>query len=241
MEPVTIQDTKWTILQMTQGPKHQHVKLRGLSGLPTKSIQSERYSRSLEKHDLPTQVRKFKCTLMPKIWIPKLCASMIASNWTCRIPNLGQGARRCGPRNNCCADKSKRRQIIFHGRFGILSLFTKKPMNTKVGDNFVEDNLDTEFALFGVRTWGIWRRQGRAANQEKFGRCWVYGNQIRFSPKEDLVQGKLEDAPRLPKGINTTPWAPKEGGSIHPFIREPPTQTKGTGRKPTAAASPRVA
>jgi hypothetical protein len=30
------------------------------------------------------------------------------------------------------------------------------------------------------------------------------------------MQGKLEFAPRLPKGINITPWAPKEGEpSIH--------------------------
>jgi hypothetical protein len=48
----------------------------------------------------------------------------------------------------------------------ILSPFPSKEMNTKVEDNFVEHNLDTEFALFGVRTWEIWRRQGRAANQE---------------------------------------------------------------------------
>jgi hypothetical protein len=39
-------------------------------------------------------------------------------------------------------------------------------MNTKVGGNFVPDNQDTEFALFGVRTWEIWRRQGRATNQK---------------------------------------------------------------------------
>jgi hypothetical protein len=39
-------------------------------------------------------------------------------------------------------------------------------MNTKVGDNFAAHNLDTEFALFGVRMWEIWCRQGRAANQE---------------------------------------------------------------------------
>jgi hypothetical protein len=26
------------------------------------------------------------------------------------------------------------------------------------------------------------------------------------------VQGKVEHAPRLPKGVNTTPWVPKEGG-----------------------------
>jgi hypothetical protein len=32
------------------------------------------------------------------------------------------------------------------------------------------------------------------------------------------VQGKVEHAPRLPKGINTPHWAPKEGWSIHPSI-----------------------
>jgi hypothetical protein len=74
----------------------------------------------------------------------------------------------------------------------------------------------------------------------KSGRVWFYGNQVHFSPKEDLVQGKVEDAPRLPKGINTTLWAPKEGWSIHPFIREPLTRRRSTGRKPTTAASPRV-
>jgi hypothetical protein len=31
---------------------------------------------------------------------------------------------------------------------GILSLFTRKPMHTKVEDNFVAHNLDTKFALF---------------------------------------------------------------------------------------------
>jgi hypothetical protein len=48
----------------------------------------------------------------------------------------------------------------------ILSSFLKKEMNTKVEDNFVAHNLDTEFALFGVREWEIWRWQGRTANQE---------------------------------------------------------------------------
>jgi hypothetical protein len=45
----------------------------------------------------------------------------------------------------------------------------------------------------------------------KYVRDRFYGNQVPFSPKEDVVQGKVEHAPRLPKGINTTPWAPKEG------------------------------
>jgi hypothetical protein len=48
----------------------------------------------------------------------------------------------------------------------ILSSFPRKEMSTKVEYNFVAHNLDTEFALFGARTWEIWRRQGRAANQE---------------------------------------------------------------------------
>jgi hypothetical protein len=48
----------------------------------------------------------------------------------------------------------------------ILSSFPMKEMNTKVEANFVAHNLDTEFALFGVRTCEIWCRQGRAANQE---------------------------------------------------------------------------
>jgi hypothetical protein len=48
----------------------------------------------------------------------------------------------------------------------ILSSFPRKEMNTKVEDNFVAHNLDTKFGLFGVQTWEIWLRQGRAANQE---------------------------------------------------------------------------
>jgi hypothetical protein len=49
---------------------------------------------------------------------------------------------------------------------GILSLFPRKEMNTKVEYNFVEHNLNTKFALFAVRTGEIWHRQGRVANQE---------------------------------------------------------------------------
>jgi hypothetical protein len=49
---------------------------------------------------------------------------------------------------------------------GILSSFSRKAMNTKVGDNFVAHNLDTRFALFGVRTWEIWCQQRRSMNQE---------------------------------------------------------------------------
>jgi hypothetical protein len=79
-----------------------------------------------------------------------------------------------GPRNPCYAVTPKSEQILFegrnHNRFSsktkILSSFTRKEMNTKVEHNFVAHNLDSEFALFDVRTWEIWRQQGRAANQE---------------------------------------------------------------------------
>jgi hypothetical protein len=55
----------------------------------------------------------------------------------------------------------------------------------------------------------------------KSGWGWFYGNQVCFSPKEDLVQGKVGHAPRHPKGINTTPRRPKMVTHGHPFIGEP--------------------
>jgi hypothetical protein len=76
----------------------------------------------------------------------------------------------------------------------------------------------------------------------KFGWGWFYGNQVPSSPKEDLMQRKVEHAPRLPKGINTTPWAAKEVWSIHPFIREPPTWSEAPGgsrRPPEVLELPR--
>jgi hypothetical protein len=62
----------------------------------------------------------------------------------------------------------------------ILFSFPRKEMNTKVEDNFVVHNLDTEFALFGVRAWEIWRRQGRAANQENLDEADFM--QTKFAP-----------------------------------------------------------
>jgi hypothetical protein len=49
---------------------------------------------------------------------------------------------------------------------GIIYLFPRNAINTKVGDNFMAHNPDTEFVLFGVRTWEICLRQGMSANQE---------------------------------------------------------------------------
>jgi hypothetical protein len=126
MKPVTSQNTWWTWLQMDQGPKHQHVKLKGLGGLPTRSTQPERYSCSPEQHHLLVQILRLKRPLMAKVWLPKLWASTIPSIWTCGRPNSSQGARRYGPRNASCVNKSRIRQIIFRCYFGILSSFPRK-------------------------------------------------------------------------------------------------------------------
>jgi hypothetical protein len=66
------------------------------------------------------------------------------------------------------AAQSVRNQNILSSKadLGILSSFPRKEMHTKVGGNFMPYNQDTEFTLFGVRTWEIWRRQGRATKQE---------------------------------------------------------------------------
>jgi hypothetical protein len=59
---------------MDQGPKHQHVKLWGLGGLPMRSTQPERYSHSPEQHDLSVQILRLKRPLMVIVWLPKLWA-----------------------------------------------------------------------------------------------------------------------------------------------------------------------
>jgi hypothetical protein len=112
------------------------------------------------------QIRRLKRPLMAKVWLPKLWISTIPSIWMCGRPNSGQGARRYGPWNASCADDPKSDRLYSEAVFGILSSFPRKPTNTKVGYNFVAHNLDTKFALFGVRTWEISYRQGRAVNQE---------------------------------------------------------------------------
>jgi hypothetical protein len=56
-------------------------------------------------------------------------------------------------------------------------------MNTKVEDNFVAHNLDTEFALFGVRTWDVWRRQGRIVNHENLDETDFMETKFAYLPR----------------------------------------------------------
>ena len=79
-----------------------------------------------------------------------------------RVKELGDMA----PEMPAAQTSPKSDRLSSEAVLGILCSFPRKAMNTKVGDNFVAHNLDTEFALFGVRTWEIWCRKGRAVNQE---------------------------------------------------------------------------
>jgi hypothetical protein len=91
----------------------------------------------------------------------------------------------------------------------ILSSFTRKEMNTKVGENFVPYNQDTKFALFGVQTWQIWCRQGRAANQENLDEIDFMETKFPSLPRK--ISCKASGArPKAPQGHKYTPWEPKE-------------------------------
>jgi hypothetical protein len=116
------------------------------------------------------------------------------------VPIFDKGARRYGPRNPCYAVSLKSEQIILQGRFGDLIFVSIERNEYKVEDNFVAHNLDTEFALFGVRTWEIWHRQGRAANQENLDKADFM--EIRFAslPRRISCKGMW----RTPQGTPRT-------------------------------------
>jgi hypothetical protein len=81
---------------------------------------------------------------------------------------------------------------------GILSSFPRKPMNTKLGDNFVAHNLVTEFALFGVWMWEIWCRQGRAVNQENLDEAEFM--KTKLAPSQGRYRGRQGGArPKTPQ------------------------------------------
>jgi hypothetical protein len=66
----------------------------------------------------------------------------------------------------------------------ILSSFPRKAINTKVGGNLVPYSQDTKFALFGVQTWEIWHRQGRATKQENLDEADFMETKFPFLPRK---------------------------------------------------------
>jgi hypothetical protein len=199
MKPVTSQDMKCTRLQMIQGPKHQHVKLRELECLPTRSTQPERYSRNPGQHDLSVQIQRLKCPLMAKVWLPKLWASTIPLIWICGRPNSDKGARRYDPRNPCCTVSPKSEHIIFQGRFGDIIFVFKERNEYQSWRTFRAIQPGHRICIIWSPYVGDMMPARKGCASRKSGRGWFYGNQVPFSPKEDIVQGKVEHAPRLPK------------------------------------------
>jgi hypothetical protein len=125
-----------------------------------------------------------------------LWASTIASIWICGRPNSD---KEIGDMTlEIPAAQSVRNQNILSSKadLEILSSFPKKEMNTKVRGNFVPYNQVIEFALFGVRTWEIWCRQGRATNQENLDEA-------------DFIETKF---PSLPRKISCKArWSTPQG------------------------------
>jgi hypothetical protein len=81
----------------------------------------------------------------------------------------------------------------------ILSSFPRKAMNTKVGGNFMPYNQDTKFALFEVRTWEIWHRQGRATKQESLDEADFMETKFPFLPRKFSCKARWstpQDSPR---------------------------------------------
>jgi hypothetical protein len=86
----------------------------------------------------------------------------------------------------------------------ILSSFPRKEVNTKVYDNFMAHNLDTKFTSFGVRTWEIWHRQGRVANQKNLDEADFMEPSLLLSQGGSHAR-KGGARPKAPKDINKTP------------------------------------
>jgi hypothetical protein len=107
---------------------------------------------------------------------------------------------------------------------GILSSFPRKPMNTKVGDNFMAHNLYSEFALFGVRTWEIWCWQGRAANQENLDEADFM--ETKFPSSQGRSRARQGGARlKAPQGYKYNPLG-IQGGVIDPSIHQRAADTK---------------
>jgi hypothetical protein len=112
---------------------------------------------------------------------------------------------------------------------GILSSFPRKPMNAKVGDNFVAHNLDTEFALFGVYTWVIWCWQGRAVNQENLDDADFMETKFPSLPRKISCKARWS-TPQGSQGHKYNPLG-TQGGVIDPSIHQRAADTKEKHRE----------
>ena len=110
--------------------------------------QPERNSR--KQHNLSVRIQRLKRPLMEKRLNTKVVGldECLHMEGPIRVKELGDMA----PEISAAQTSPKSDRFSSEAVLGILSSFPRKAMNTKVGDNFVTHNLDTEFALFRVRT-----------------------------------------------------------------------------------------
>jgi hypothetical protein len=109
-------------------------------------------------------------------------------------------------------------------------------MNTKVGDNFMEQNWDTEFELFGVRTWEIWSWQGRAVKQKKLGEVDFMETKFASLSREIFCKARWS-TPQGSQGYKYNLLGAPRGVPIQIHSPESRRKKEIHRRKPTAAAS----
>jgi hypothetical protein len=76
-------------------------------------------------------------------------------------------------------------------------------MNSKVEDNFVAHNLDTEFELFGFWTWEIWCRQRRVMNQKNLDEAEFMETKFASLPRKISCKARWSTPQDSRKACNT--------------------------------------
>jgi hypothetical protein len=104
-------------------------------------------------------------------------------------------------------------------------------MNTKVGGNLVPCNQDTEFALFVVWTWEVWRWKAGLQNRKVCTRLILWKpSSLLFQGRSHARQGGVR--PKAPQGHKYNPLGAK-GRVIDPSIHQRVADTKEKHREET--------
>jgi hypothetical protein len=149
-----------------------------------------------------------------------------------RIKELGDMA----PEMPAAQTSPKSDRLSSEAVLGILSSFPRKPLSTKVEDNLVAHKLDTEFALFRVRTWEIWCRQGRAANQENLDETEFMETKFASLPRKISCKVRWS-TPQDSQGYKYKPLGAPRGGTMEIHSPESRRKKEIHRRKQLAAAN----
>jgi hypothetical protein len=100
-------------------------------------------------------------------------------------------------------------RLFYKADLEILSSFPRKAINTKVEHNFVAHNPDTEFVLFGVLTWEIWRWQERVENQENLAEADFMETKFASLPRRISCKARWSTHQGTPRTKIQPPRRPK--------------------------------